>query len=61
MSETCVVILMLTQEYDAINPTINMAGMGCYSLSTIRLLWLFYQATRPVEYKPDLPIGAIPM
>jgi hypothetical protein len=35
MSETDVDILTLTSEYDAINLTINMAGMGCYSLPTI--------------------------
>jgi hypothetical protein len=61
MSGKVVVVLMLSQEYDANNLTIDMTGMGCYSLPTIRLLRLFYQATRPVEYEPDLPIGAIPM
>jgi hypothetical protein len=34
-SETDVGILTLTSKYDGINLTINMAGMGCYSLPTI--------------------------
>jgi hypothetical protein len=34
-SETDVSILTLTSEYNVINLTINMAGMGCYSLPTI--------------------------